>query len=113
MTALLHGPLTWHGGFRPETLHALTLFWPEIAAGLAEGLPAVPTFFVHGEEDPVVPLADARANVASLPQARWSTFPGGPHDVLNEHDCDIVHETVAEFVNSTIGSTTGPALSRA
>jgi alpha-beta hydrolase superfamily lysophospholipase len=98
--ALLHDPLTWHGGFRPETVRALTLVWPEIAAGLAEGLPDVPVLLVHGEEDPVVPVADARANAAALPQAQLATFPGDLHDVLNEHDRDRVHERVAAFVDA-------------
>jgi acylglycerol lipase len=80
----------------------LTLVWPEIAAGLAEGRPDVPVLFVHGEEDPVVPVADARANAAALPQARLATFPGDLHDVLNEHDRDVVHETVAAFVNASV-----------
>jgi alpha-beta hydrolase superfamily lysophospholipase len=101
--ALLHDPLTWHGGFRPETVRALTLTWPEIAAGLAEGRPDVPVLFVHGEDDPVVPVADARSNAASLPQARLTTFPGDLHDVLNEHDRDVVHASVAAFVNASTG----------
>jgi acylglycerol lipase len=100
--ALMHDPLTWHGGFRPETVRALVDAWPEMAAGLAEGRPDVPVLFVHGEEDPVVPVADARANAASLPQARLSAFQGDLHDVLNEHDRDVVHETVAAFVNASV-----------
>jgi pimeloyl-ACP methyl ester carboxylesterase len=99
--ALLHDPLTWHGGFRPETVGALAVTWPEIAAGLAEGRPDVPVLFVHGQEDPVVPVADAMANAAALPQARLITFPGDLHDVLNEHDRDVVHESVAEFVTAS------------
>jgi acylglycerol lipase len=63
---------------------------------------------VHGEDDPVVPVEDARANVDQLPQARLSVFPGDLHDVLNEHDRDVVHESVAAFVDAS----TEPALTR-
>ena len=100
--ALRHDPLTWHGGFRPETVRALAVTWPEIATGLAEGRPDVPVLFVHGEEDPVVPVADARANAAALPRARLVPFPGDLHDVLNEHDRDVVHESVADFVTASM-----------
>ncbi len=37
--ALLHDPLTYKGGFRRESLLAITAIWPEIAAGLAAGSP--------------------------------------------------------------------------
>jgi acylglycerol lipase len=96
--ALLHDPLTWHGGFRRETLLAIIRVWPEAAAGLADGLPDLPTLFVHGEADEVVQPADARAAAARLPRARIVTFAGDMHDVLNEHDREAVHEVVAAFV---------------
>jgi acylglycerol lipase len=96
--ALMHDPLTWHGGFRIESLLAITRVWPEAGAGLAEGLPELPVLFVHGEDDPIVPVADARAGAAQLPGARLVTFPGDLHDVLNEHDRDAVHDIVGAFV---------------
>ncbi|MFW3170919.1 alpha/beta fold hydrolase [Geodermatophilus sp. CPCC 206100] len=98
--ALLHDPLTWHGGFRRETLQAIVRVWPEAAAALAEGRPDLPVLFVHGEDDPVVQVTDARASAAQLPQARIITFAGDLHDVLNEHDRDAVHERVAAFVGA-------------
>jgi acylglycerol lipase len=96
--ALMHDPLTWHGGFRPETLRAVVRVWPEAARGLAAGLPALPVLFVHGEDDPVVPVTDPWRSAAQLPHARVVTFPGDLHDVLNEHDRDHVHDVVAAFV---------------
>jgi acylglycerol lipase len=96
--ALMHDPLTWHGGFTPETLRAVVRVWPEAAAGLAAGLPVVPVLFVHGEDDPVVPVTDPWRSAAQLPHARVVTFPGDLHDVLNEHDRDAVHDVVAGFV---------------
>ena len=99
--ALLHDPLTWKGGFRRETLLAVTETWPEIGAGLADGRPDVPILFVHGESDPVVAVDDARHGVGQLPRATLRSFPGDLHDVLNEHDRDTVHDVVATFVTST------------
>jgi acylglycerol lipase len=102
--ALMHDPLTWHGGFRQETLLAITRAWPHTAAGLAEGLPELPTLFVHGEDDEIVQVTDARASAAQLPQARIVTFPGDLHDVLNEHDRDAVHDVVAAFVAECVAT---------
>ena len=99
--ALLHDPLTWKGGFRRDTLLAVTATWPEIGAGLADGRPEIPILFVHGEADPVVPVDDARRVAGQLPRATLHTVPGDLHDVLNEHDRDTVHDVVAAFVNST------------
>ncbi|GAA4914013.1 alpha-beta hydrolase superfamily lysophospholipase [Actinomycetospora succinea] len=96
--ALLHDPLTHHGGFRRDTLQAVADTWPEVAAGLAAGRPAVPVLLVHGEADPLVPVEHARLTADQLPDAGVVTFPGDLHDVLNEHDRDAVHDVVAEFV---------------
>jgi pimeloyl-ACP methyl ester carboxylesterase len=62
----------------------------------------MPVLFVHGEDDPVVPVEDARANAAALPRAQLVVFPGDLHDVLNEHDRDVVHESVAAFVKASV-----------
>jgi pimeloyl-ACP methyl ester carboxylesterase len=100
--ALLHDPLTWHGGFRHETLRAVAATWPEVRAGLDAGLPELPVLFVHGEADPVVPLAHGRANAAQLPGASIVTFPGDLHDVLNECDRAQVHDAVASFLTTAV-----------
>jgi alpha-beta hydrolase superfamily lysophospholipase len=100
--ALLHDPLTWKGGFRREMLLALRATWPEIEAGLTEGRPDVPVLLVHGEADPIVPVADTHAVASRLPQATVRTFPGDLHDVLNEHDRDVVHDVVAAFLGTAV-----------
>ncbi|PVZ11884.1 alpha/beta fold hydrolase [Actinomycetospora cinnamomea] len=102
--ALMHHPLTYHGGFRRETLLAVTQTWPEIAAGLADGRPGVPVLLVHGEADPVVPVEHSRQTAAQLPDARVVTFPADLHDVLNEHDRDTVHDAVVAFVDEVTAS---------
>ena len=96
--ALMHDPLVYSGGFRAETLMALIRTWPEVERGLQSGLPDRPVLMVHGEADPVVPVAVSREVASRLPGATLRTFPGDLHDVLNEHDRDDVHDVVAEFV---------------
>jgi acylglycerol lipase len=100
--ALLHDPLTWKGGFRRETMLALAATWPEIEAGLADGRPDLPVLLVHGEADPIVPVADTHAVADRLPHATVRTFPGDLHDVLNEHDRDAVHDVVAGFLDHAV-----------
>jgi acylglycerol lipase len=97
--ALMHDPLVYTGGFRTETLAAVVQTWPEVDASLTAGRPDVPVLLVHGEEDPVVPVSDARFVAAALPQATLTTVPGDLHDVLNEHDRDVVHKAVLQFLD--------------
>ena len=100
--ALLTDPLTWKGGFRRETLLALTATWPEVAAGLEAGRPDVPVLLVHGDADPVVPLEVSQNVARRLPRAQLRVFPGDLHDVLNEHDRDAVHDAVSAFVHAAV-----------
>lgn len=41
----------------------------------------VPTFVVHGAEDPLIPLAAGRATAAAIPGARLLVLPGMGHDL--------------------------------
>jgi acylglycerol lipase len=96
--ALMHDPLCHQGGFHHATLRALQATWPEVATALAEGRPELPILLVHGEDDPVVPVAVARSVADALPHTTLRVFPGDLHDVLNEHDRELVHDEVVAFV---------------
>ncbi|MGR6965456.1 alpha/beta fold hydrolase [Geodermatophilus sp. URMC 61] len=98
LDALRHDPLVHRGPVPRQTMEAVVATWPAVAAGVAEGRPSIPTLFLHGESDPMVPVEVSRTLVAQLPRATLRTFPGDLHDVLNEHDRDAVHDVVAEFV---------------
>src|SRR3712207_373295 len=104
LDALRHDPLVHRGPVPRKTMEAVVATWSAVAAGVAEGRPSIPTLFLHGEADPVVPVEVSRALVARLPRATLRTFPGDLHDVLNEHDRDAVHEVVAEFVLAQVSS---------
>lgn len=97
--ALLHDPLCVQGAFHHATLRALQATWPEVAATLASAEPDLPVLLLHGEDDPVVPVAVARSVAAALPRATLRVFRGDLHDVLNEHDREIVHEELVAFVD--------------
>ncbi len=51
----------------------------------------VPILGLHGQEDPISPLDEARDVFASAPEAELVSIVGAPHDVLN----DKTHRTVA------------------
>lgn len=97
--ALMHDPLVLQGGFHHATLRAVQAVWPEVAEALAEGRPELAVLVMHGEDDPVVPVSVARSVAASLPQASLRVFPGDLHDVLNEHNRDVVHDDLVTFVD--------------
>ncbi|MFP5282311.1 MAG: alpha/beta hydrolase [Actinomycetes bacterium] len=80
----------------------LAATWPTIEVGLASGAPAVPTLFVSGAADQIVPVDMVRRVAGRLPDARLATFPGDLHDVLNEHDRDAVYQAVAAFLAETV-----------
>ena len=42
---------------------------------------AVPTFVLHGEDDPLVPCEGGRDTAASIPGAKLKTIPGWGHDL--------------------------------
>jgi pimeloyl-ACP methyl ester carboxylesterase len=44
----------------------------------------VPTLVLHGEADPLVPVAGGRATAAAVPGARLVTYPGMGHDLPRE-----------------------------
>ncbi len=53
-----------------------------------------PVLGLHGADDVISALADARARYAAAPHAELVTFTGGKHDTLN----DIMHRSVAASV---------------
>lgn len=54
----------------------------------------VPTLAVHGQEDPVSPLDEARDALSVIAELELVTIAGAPHDVLN----DQTHRTAAASV---------------
>jgi pimeloyl-ACP methyl ester carboxylesterase len=55
---------------------------------------AVPTLAIHGREDPISPLDEARDALGAIAELELVVIAGAPHDALN----DQTHRTVAAIV---------------
>jgi alpha-beta hydrolase superfamily lysophospholipase len=59
---------------------------------------ALPILFVHGGDDPIAPVSDARSWSARVPNGRIAEFAGARHDVLNESVHRQVASAITQFV---------------
>ncbi len=94
--------LVYHGGFARETLMGLGAAIEAVAAGPSLG--ALPTLWIHGEEDPIVPLAHTRTAMEHLGGSELSEkiYPGARHELFNETNRDEVIGDVVAFVARTL-----------
>lgn len=96
-------PLVYHGPFRRETLSALVAAVGKVAAG--GGLGALPTLWIHGASDQLVPY-----DVTSVAMARITgtalehkVYPDAAHEVFNETNRADVLDDVSSFIERTLG----------
>jgi alpha-beta hydrolase superfamily lysophospholipase len=91
-------PLVWHGPFKRATVEAFDRCLSAIAAGGRLG--ALPTLWVHGEADELVPLRETRVGIEEIrgDDLTETIYPGARHEVFNETNKDEVLRDVAEFV---------------
>lgn len=89
--------LVWHGPFKRPTLRAFAAEIDVINAGGRLGL--LPTLWVHGEGDQIVPIEPTREGIARIRGAAFAehTFPGARHEVFNETNSAEVLDTVVAF----------------
>ena len=91
-------PLVYHGPFRRETL----LGFGAAVAAVAEGgtFGALPTLWIHGADDQLVPLVHTRPAVEAIRGERFEEriYPGARHEVFNETNRDEVLEDVVAFI---------------
>ena len=59
----------------------------------------LPTLVLHGEEDPLIPVAHGRETAASIPGAKLKTIPGWGHDLPLEL-VDELADAIAEHARS-------------
>ena len=91
--------LVWHGPFKRETLLALDAALTAINDGPKLG--DLPTLWVHGAEDQLVPIGETRAGIEALgfTDLEEHVYEGARHEVFNETNKDEVLGTVADFVD--------------
>jgi alpha-beta hydrolase superfamily lysophospholipase len=97
-------PLVWHGSFRRETLQALLDCLDRIEAG--GPIAGLPTLWIHGADDQLVPIDPSRDGVRALVPDQDRTEderPEARHEVFNEVDRDDVLARVTSFVDHALG----------
>ncbi|HEV2813150.1 MAG TPA: alpha/beta hydrolase [Solirubrobacteraceae bacterium] len=96
-------PLVWHGPFKRATLQALVTAVRAVADGPPLG--DLPTLWIHGEEDQLIPLAATRDAIERIRGGRLEekVYPGARHEVFNETNKDEVLDDVVAFIHRTLG----------
>lgn len=94
--------LVWHGDFKRPTLAALDAMLTTINEG---GRLTVPTIWLHGESDRLVPIDDTRDGWGQIrPKAgEEKAYPGARHEIFNETNSGEVLDDVVAFVLAQIG----------
>ena len=100
--AYAEDPLVFHGPFRRTTLASLFAGIRAVAAGPRLGL--LPTLWLHGEEDALVPLAEAREAMGRIRGERFESvvYPGARHEIFNETNRSEVLAAVTSFVDRVL-----------
>jgi len=95
-------PLVWHGGFKRKMLQAMIATMDAVEAGPALG--DLPTLWIHGQADPLVPLEATRPMMSQLRGTRFQEkiYPGARHEVFNEINRDEVIGDVLAFIGRII-----------
>lgn len=90
--------LVWHGDFKRPTLRAIAACLASIAAA---GRLGVPTIWLHGEDDQLVPIGPSRGGWEAIAPAGAPsrTYPGARHEIFNETHREEVLDDVLAFVH--------------
>jgi alpha-beta hydrolase superfamily lysophospholipase len=95
-------PLVYHGPFHKETLQALVASADAVAAGGAFG--DLPTLWVHGSADQLVPYDVTAATMETIKgtSLQHKVYDGAAHEVFNETNNDEVLGDVKRFLQTTL-----------
>jgi alpha-beta hydrolase superfamily lysophospholipase len=97
-TVYTEDELVWHGPFKRPTVKAIDAELKAIGSGPKLG--RLPTLWLHGEDDQLVPISETRAGIDALEFGALEThiFPGARHEVFNETNRDEVLGITADFI---------------
>ena len=95
--------LVWHGPFKRATLAAIASELQTITSGPELG--PLPTLWLHGEKDQLVPISETRRGIDALGFTRLEevVYPGARHEVFNETNKDEVLTRTADFIDRVTG----------
>ena len=91
-------PLVWHGAWKRPTIAALARAQDAVDRG--PGFTDLPLLWIHGSEDPLVPIAFVRPAIERLRGADFTVHEheGGRHEVFNEIDRERAIDVLCAFV---------------
>lgn len=92
-------PLVYHGPFLRPTLITLATAVEAVRDGPALG--DLPTLWIHGEEDQLIPLDATRETMEVIrgPATEEKIYPGARHEIFNETNRDEVLGDVVAFLD--------------
>ncbi len=95
-------PLVWHGPFKRPTLEALAAALKVITE--AGPLGALPTLWIHGADDRLVPLTGTRIGIDEIRGSDLTErlYPEARHEVFNETNKDEVLADVTAFIDRVL-----------
>jgi alpha-beta hydrolase superfamily lysophospholipase len=98
-------PLVFHGPFKRATLEALFAGIAAIAEGPSFG--ALPTLWIHGDQDALAPLEQTREAIARIRGQRLDEhiYAGAQHEIFNEINKDEVIADVTRFIDRVLNGT--------
>lgn len=94
-------PLVYHG---PLTLTTLQGIFGGVQAVAEGGRLEPPTLWIHGEEDELAPLEQARPAIESIRGERFEgkVYPQARHEIFNEINSDEVLDDVLAFLHRSL-----------
>ena len=95
-------PLVWHGPFKRPLLRALATTLQTIGQGGRLGV--LPTLWVHGAADTLVPIGPTRAGIEAIEGTDLTerVWEDARHEVFNETNRAEVLATVTDFVRARL-----------